>query len=142
MNVGFIRTSKKMPPHELFFHINQNNECLNFGREQDLEKEGKFHIYKHLYFKTYHETLKCFFQIFSNKSVDSTLKSVQGDLFSVEKEINYLLPQYKDVDYILRTSDNISDFSVFLHLGRFLFPIQNFELSSDEELYNIIQYYE
>lgn len=142
INIGLIRTSREIVPHELFFHINKNNEYLSFRREKDLKKEGNFHIYSHLCFKTYHKNLKCFAQIFSNKSIKAALKSIQGDLFSTEIGINYLLPQHRDVDYILQTTDNISDFSVFLRLEKFLFPIQNFTLSPDEELYNIIQYYE
>lgn len=142
MRIGLLRTSGHPEPHELFFHINRWNEGLNFKRKTDLQKEGVFHTYKHLCFKTYCEDLKCYFQIFSNKSIEAVIKPLQGDLFSSETNINYLLPFDKDVDYILKTSDNIINFSVFSHVENILFPIQEVSLDSGEELYNIIQYHE
>lgn len=63
-------------------------------------------------------------------------------LFSDEEDVNFLLPDCKDVDYIIKTSDNIAEFSLILLPENMMFQIQNLELTSDDELFHLIQYYE
>ena len=46
------------------------------------------------------------------------------------------------MEYILHSSEQFPDFSVILLPENLVFPIQDYTLSSDEELYQIIQYYE
>lgn len=69
-------------------------------------------------------------------------KKVQTELFTEEENIKFLLNNQVDVEYILHSSEQFPDFSVILLPENLVFPIQDYTLSSDEELYQIIQYYE
>jgi hypothetical protein len=62
--------------------------------------------------------------------------------FSEEENIKFLLNNQVDVEYILHSSEQFPDFSVILLPENLVFPIQDYTLSSEEELYQIIQYYE
>jgi hypothetical protein len=61
---------------------------------------------------------------------------------SEEENIKFLLNNQVDVEYILHSSEQFPDFSVILLPENLVFPIQDYTLSSEEELYQIIQYYE
>ncbi len=69
-------------------------------------------------------------------------KKVQTELFTEEENIKFLLNNQVDVEYILHSSEQFPDFSVILLPENLVFPIQDYTLSSEEELYQIIQYYE
>jgi hypothetical protein len=47
-----------------------------------------------------------------------------------------------DVDYLIKTSDYIDDFSLILLPEFSVFNIQTFSLSSTNERYQLIKYYE
>ena len=64
------------------------------------------------------------------------------ELFPGEEEIKFLLDNFQDVDYLLKTSEPFDDFSLILHPENIMFPIQIFPLSPKEELYQVIQYYD
>jgi hypothetical protein len=53
-----------------------------------------------------------------------------------------LLDHFQDVDYLIKTSETFDDFSLILLPENLVFKTQEFTLSSDEELYQLIQYYE
>ena len=59
-----------------------------------------------------------------------------------ETEDNYLLDKYTDVEYLVKTSNNIRNFSLISLPENLFFQIQPYELEPDNELYKIIQYYE
>lgn len=142
-SIGLIRSVVRMEAHELFYHINLLNEKIKFSRQDDFCIEDDFCIFKHLVFSTYHPELKCKIHIISNKSIDKIeKKNIQGSLFYESINVNYLLPFHKDVDYLVKISDNIADFSVFLLPEKLLFQIQRFVLEPTHELYHIIQNYE
>ena len=63
-------------------------------------------------------------------------------LFSDESNIKFLLNLHQDVDYILSNSDMFAEFSLILLPENFVFQIQEYSLSSETELYQLIQYYE
>ena len=143
LELGLVRLAKELPPHEFFFHINKINDGrANFSRIKDLHIDGTFYNYSFARFEAYHSETKSCLQIISNKSTESFKQKEQSELFTSEDEINYLLPFHKEVDYILKTSDNIADFSLILLPEHLVFPIQYYTLNSTHELYDLILYYE
>lgn len=142
VELGLIRLAKDLPAHELFFHINAHNDGLNFHRKDDIHITGHYFDYDHLHFQGYHFETKNCLRVLSNKSIASIQKQAQYELFSEEEELNYLLPMHKEVDYIIKTTDNIADFSVILLPENIMFPIQPYTLVASDPLYDLIQYYE
>jgi len=141
VNIGLARLVKPMPDYELFFQMNRTND-FTFSRIKDLEIVRTFYHYYHTVFEAYHEETKNCIRFVSNRSIKSEQKKEINMLFSDEEDVNFLLPDCKDVDYIIKTSDNIAEFSLILLPENMMFQIQNLELTSDDELFHLIQYYE
>lgn len=141
INLGLIRLAKEVPSHELFYALNVINN-FKFARIEDLVFNGEYYDYFFPRFRGYHTTSEVCIHFIANKSSHHILKKMPTELFSLENEINYLLPHFPDVDYLLKTSEPFGDFSVILLPENLLFQIQDFPLSPIEELYQIIQYYE
>ena len=141
ITIGLVRLAKNIPDHEFFFKINQSND-LTFSRIKDLVFHGVYYDYYFPRFEAYHKFTKTCFTFISNKSSESKLKKLQTELFSEEENIKFLLNNQTEVEYILHSSEQFPDFSVILLPENLVFPIQDYNLSSDEELYQIIQYYE
>lgn len=139
--IGLVRLAKNIPAHEFFYKINQNNN-LTFSRKQDMVFHGDYYDYYFPRFEAYHKFTKTCFTFISNKSSESKQKKIQIELFSEEENIKFLLNNQVDVEYILHSSEQFPDFSVILLPENLVFPIQDYTLSSEEELYQIIQYYE
>jgi len=139
--IGLVRLAKDIPAHEFFFKINQINN-LSFSRKKDLVFHGDYYDYFFPRFEAYHKFSKTCFTFISNKSSESKQKKVQTELFTGEENIKFLLNNQVDVEYILHSSEQFPDFSVILLPENLVFPIQDYTLSSEEELYQIIQYYE
>ena len=59
-----------------------------------------------------------------------------------KENIKFLLNNQPDIEYILHSSEQFDDFSVISLPENLVFQIQEYLLSSDEELYQLIQYYE
>lgn len=141
ITIGLVRLAKNIPDHEFFYKVNKNND-LNFKRISDLIFNGDFYDYHFPRFEAYHKFTKTCFTFISNKCSESKQKKIQTELFSEEENIKFLLNNQVDVEYILHTSEQFPDFSVILLPENLVFPIQDYILSSQEELYQIIQYYE
>jgi hypothetical protein len=141
ISIGLVRLAKDVPAHEFFYKINQANN-LSFSRKKDLVFHGGYYDYFFPRFEAYHKFSKTCFTFISNKSSESKQKKVQTELFTEEENIKFLLNNQVDVEYILHSSEQFPDFSVILLPENLVFPIQDYTLSSDEELYQIIQYYE
>ncbi|MCS3530615.1 IPExxxVDY family protein [Chryseobacterium sp. JUb7] len=139
--IGLVRLAKHIPDHEFFFKINQNND-LKFSRKKDLIFHGDYYDYYFPRFEAYHKFTKTCFTFISNKSSESKQKKLQTELFTEEENIKFLLNNQVEVQYILHSSEQFPDFSVILLPENLVFPIQDYTLSSEEELYQIIQYYE
>ncbi|MFS4431423.1 IPExxxVDY family protein [Chryseobacterium sp. S90] len=139
--IGLVRLAKDIPAHEFFYKINHANN-LSFSRKKDLVFHGGYYDYFFPRFEAYHKFSKTCFTFISNKSSESKQKKVQTELFTEEENIKFLLNNQVDVEYILHSSEQFPDFSVILLPENLVFPIQDYTLSSDEELYQIIQYYE
>ncbi|NIF03883.1 IPExxxVDY family protein [Chryseobacterium sp. Tr-659] len=139
--IGLVRLAKDIPAHEFFYKINQTNN-LSFSRKKDFVLHGDYYDYFFPRFEAYHKYSKTCFTFISNKSSESKQKKVQTELFTQEENIKFLLNNQVDVEYILHSSEQFPDFSVILLPENLVFPIQDYTLSSDEELYQIIQYYE
>ncbi|BAP33494.1 uncharacterized protein CHSO_4457 [Chryseobacterium sp. StRB126] len=139
--IGLVRLAKDIPAHEFFYKINQLNN-LSFSRKKDMVFHGDYYDYFFPRFEAYHKFSKTCFTFISNKSSESKQKKVQTELFTEEENIKFLLNNQVDVEYILHSSEQFPDFSVILLPENLVFPIQDYTLSSEEELYQIIQYYE
>lgn len=142
LSLGLLRMAKELPAHVFFFEINKANPDSPFRRIDDLVKRGKYHDYTHIRFQAHHKESKNCIHLISNHSVKTDVKAIKSELFSDEEEVNVLLPFHKEVDYIVRISDNIADFSLILWPENLMFPIQDYCLSSKDELSELIQYYE
>ncbi|ROH96701.1 IPExxxVDY family protein [Chryseobacterium daecheongense] len=141
ITIGLVRLVKNIPDHEFFYKINKNSD-LTFSRIKDLVYHGSYYDYHFPRFEAYHKFTKTCFTFISNQSSESKQKKQQTELFSEEENIKFLLNNQVEVEYILHSSEQFPDFSVILLPENLVFPIQDYTLSSDEELYQIIQYYE
>ena len=139
--VGLIRLIKPIPEHELFFSVNAINTFC-FSRIDDIIVKGEYYDYYFSRYEAYDKSSKDCFRFVSNKSVYSVEKKKHQELFSDESNIKFLLNLHQDVDFILTNSDMFADFSLILLPENLVFQIQEYPLSSDEELYQLIQYYE
>ncbi|MCY0970285.1 IPExxxVDY family protein [Chryseobacterium wangxinyae] len=141
ITIGLVRLAKNIPDHEFFFKININND-LKFSRIKDLVFNGIYYDYFFPRYEGYHKYTKTCFTFIANKSSESNQKKLQTELFAEEDNIKFLLNNQTEVEYILHSSEQFPDFSVILLPENLVFPIQDYNLSSEEELYQIIQYYE
>ena len=140
ITLGLVRLVKEIADYELFFHINALNS-LNFSRITDFIQEKSFYNYYFPRFQAFHTESQICVQFISNKSAHFIQKKTSLELFAEEQETKYLLPNFQDVDYLLWTSEPFDDFSVILLPENLVFQIQSFPLSSNEELFQTIQYY-
>ncbi|MNK42910.1 hypothetical protein D3C87_616020 [compost metagenome] len=141
INVGLIRLAKPVPEHELFFSINEIN-TFKFKRVDDILIKGEYFDHSFSRYRAYDQSSKNCYSFISNKSIVSIRKKEQNELFLDESNIKYLLNLHQDVDYILSNSDMFAEFSLILLPENFVFQTQEYPLSSEEELYQLIQYYE
>ncbi|GAA5100488.1 hypothetical protein GCM10023210_39060 [Chryseobacterium ginsengisoli] len=141
ITIGLVRLAKNVPDHEFFYKVNQIND-LKFKRISDFILHGSYYDYHFPRFEAYHKFTKTCFTFISNRSSESKQKKLQTELFSEEEYIKFLLNNQVEVQYILHSSEQFPDFSVILLPENLVFPIQDYTLSSEEELYQIIQYYE
>lgn len=141
ITIGLVRLAKNIPDHEFFYKVNQNND-LTFKRIEDVILHGLYYDYFFPRFEAYHKFTKTCFTFISNRSSESKQKKLQTELFSEEENIKFLLNNQVEVQYILHSSEQFPDFSVILLPENLVFPIQDYTLGSEEELYQIIQYYE
>ncbi len=141
IDVGLIRLAKPIPEHELFFFINKIN-TFKFKRVDDIQIKGEYYDHSFSRYQAYDRSSKNCYSFISNKSIVSIKKKEQNQLFSDESNIKFLLNLHQDVDYILSNSDMFAEFSLILLPENFVFQIQEYPLSSEEELYQLIQYYE
>lgn len=141
ITLGLVRLAKDIPEHELFYHLNVLN-FFQLSRIDDLVFTGTFYDYNFPRYQGFHSESKVCIQFIANKSSQYKQKKVSKELFSGEQEIKFLLNHSQDVDYLLKTSEPFGDFSLILLPENLMFQIQSFSLSPNEELYQIIQYYE
>lgn len=141
LTVGLVRLAKKIPDYEFFFRVNQVNSFA-FERIEDLVVEGQYYSYAFPVFEGYSKEEKICFRFIANKSASAIQKSEITELFTDEQSIKLLLNDQPDIDYIIKTSDKIADFSLILLPEMLAFAVQESVLQSDGELYQTIQYYE
>lgn len=139
--IGLVRIIKKIPDYELFYHVNSIN-TFRFSRIDDFVYNGNYYDYFFPRFECFHSESKICIHFIANKSVQYFQKRIAAELFGEEQETKFLLPHYQDVDYLVRTSEPFDDFSLILLPENLFFSIQHYSLSSDDELYPLIQYYE
>lgn len=136
LSLGWIRPLKTAPLHEVFFELNRRND-FSFERTEDLK-------YKKFYFPRFeglHSESQTLYIIIANKSFPKR-KKTSDELFSQIEEVKYLFPTNREMEYLIYAKDSIADFSVILLPENLLYPIQEFSLTPQNELYKLIQYYE
>lgn len=80
-------------------------------------------------------------QFIENRASESQVFEHQGNLFSDGADVNFLLPMHPDVDFVVRTTDNLDDFSLILLPEGLTFSIQNFQIDAGS-LSDLIQFYD
>ena len=141
MTLGLVRLAKEVPDFELFFHLNSLNS-FKFSRIADFIYEGYYKDYHFPRFQAFHNDSLICIHFIANKSTHHIQKKISTELFSSEEETKFLLNHFQDVDYLIWTSEPFDDFSVILLPENLMFQIQSFPLSSSDELYQLIQYYD
>lgn len=141
ISIGLVRLAKQMPDYEFFFLINRMNSFC-FKRIDDLVTEGIYYSYHYPVFEGYSKDTKDCFHFISNRSSQSIQKKEITELFSDEQDFNFLLNNFQEADYIIKSSEKFPDFSLILLPENLTFQIQEIPLSSNEELYQTLQYYE
>lgn len=139
--IGLVSMAKQVPDYAFFFKINQINPFC-FQRIDDLVIEGFYYRYHFPVFEGYHSETKTQYRFIANKSSESFQKRQITELFSEEQNIKFLLNDFPNADYIIKSSDKFPDFSLLLQPENLVFKFQEILLSSNEELYQTIQYYE
>ncbi|QOW11405.1 IPExxxVDY family protein [Kaistella flava (ex Peng et al. 2021)] len=141
ITLGLVRLVKEVPDYELFYHLNILNP-FKFTRIADLIYRGKHYDYYFPRFQSFHLDTQICIHFIANQSSQSIQKSLPVELFNTEGDTKYLLDHFPDVNYLITTSEPFDDFSLILLPENLLFQIQHFQLSPNEELYQLIQYYE
>lgn len=141
ITIGLIRLAKEVPDYQLFYHLNSINP-FQFSRIDDFMYRGNYYDYCFPRFQAYDSETKVCIDLIANKSSHSNQTQISTELFSGEQETRFLLENFHDVDYLIKTTDSFDDFSLISLPENILFQIQNYTLSPDEELYQLIQYYE
>ena len=141
IELGLWRLVKDLVDYEFFFALNKVNGNI-FYRTDDLVRKAEYYHYNHHCFEAYHQETRSCFQFISNRSNLSTKQREITELFTMEQPSSLLLPEHPEVDYIIKSSDPYPDFSLILWPENLVFQTQPFSLSSSEELYHLISYYE
>lgn len=141
ISVGLLRLSKQLPPHEFFYHFNCANRQIYLKRIKDLKNIGRDYSSSHLRMEGYHREPRCQVQFIENRASESQVFEHQGNLFSDGADVNFLLPMHPDVDFVVRTTDNLDDFSLILLPEGLTFSIQNFQIDAGS-LSDLIQFYD
>lgn len=141
ITLGLVRLVKEVPDYELFFHLNKLNN-FKFSRIKDIIHFGTYYHYHFPRFQAFHGDSQVCIHFILNKCSESHQIAKPTELFTGEEDVKYLLPNYTDVDYLLKTSEPFGDFSLILLPENLMFQIQDFQLSPMEELYQLIQYYD
>ncbi|WP_226063284.1 IPExxxVDY family protein [Kaistella polysaccharea] len=141
ITIGLVRFAKEVPDHEIFFHLNSINP-FNFTRITDFIYRGQFSDYYFPRFQAFHHSTQVCIHFISNRATQIIQKKTSSELFTEDEDSSFLLKNFQDVDYIITTSEPFDDFSVILLPENLMFQIQDFLISPEEELYQLIQYYE
>ncbi len=141
ITLGLVRLAKEVPDYELFYHLNKLNS-FKFSRIKDIIYYGDYYTYNFPRFQGFHNDTQICIHFIANKCSQSLQIKKSTELFNNEEDTKYLLPNFTDVDYLIKTSEPFDDFSLILLPENLMFQIQDFQLSPTEELYQLIQYYD
>lgn len=135
-----VRLKKKLPFHELFFKINRLNS-FQFFRKKDIEIEDYFGYYYFPIFEAFDKHTQITFRVIINQSYDFHRKEkpIEG-LFDLLEEEKYFI--HVGIDLILFSKEGDCDFSVINLPKELVNSIEEYTLSSEEELYETILNYD
>lgn len=136
-SIGLVRLIKHFPSHQLFFKIGKKKN-IYFQRKEDISVKGRFYEHYHAVYQAYDSDNDWEITFITNKSVDFMKVKEIDELFIDEDEIHYLLNNFKDVDYIIKVSSEISDYNEIGLPNDLMFHIQNYELFVHQPLWSII----
>jgi hypothetical protein len=141
ITVGLIKLAHHLPCHEVFFKINQLN-FFQFCRMEDIMVENQNHLYHFPRFEAYDCGTQTSFVLIAN--MPDRVEKVQEhfELFDGADENKYLLSSVKDIDYIVTSQEECADFSVIQLPQDLIFEIQEYSINPNEDLYQLIHYYE
>lgn len=140
VSVGGIKLKQKLPYHELFFKINQQN-TFQFFRKKDLLIEDFSGFYNFPIFETYDDVTQNIYRVMVNKfcGFERKERPIEG-LFDLVVEDKFFIDE--DIDLIIFSKEECGDFSVVKIPEECLDSMEIYTLSSEEELYEIILNYD
>lgn len=140
ISVGLIRLKKKLPYHEFFFRINQQN-TFQFCRKKDLLIEDFSGYYNFPIFEAYNKLAQTTYRIIANKSCGSQRKEKPiEELFDLITEDKFFINE--NIDFIIFSKEEGGDFSLMKIPEDWLQSMEFYTLSSEQELYQTILNYD
>lgn len=138
--VGILRLKQILPYHELFFKVNKLNP-FHFSRKKDLKVEGFSGFYNFPIFETFDTVTQTKLRVIANQSYsfERKEKPIEG-LFDLIEEDKFFINQ--NVDFILFSNENCADFSAINFPIEYFYQLEEYSLSSEDELYQIILDYD
>lgn len=141
IHIGLLSLVKKVPDYEFFYQVNQLNS-FQFSRIDDLKLHGTYYDYFFAVFYAYSTLHKVGFHILSNQSIFSVQKKTITEFFVDEQDVKCLLNNHQEIEYIIKRTDSYADFSVILFPEDNTFAVRELCVNKDEELHDILYYYE
>lgn len=141
ISIGLLSLVKKLPDYEFFYKVNQLNS-FQFSRVDDLFLHGQYYSYTFAVYYACSVEHKTGFYIISNRSIASEQIHPITEFFIDEQEVKFLLNNYQEVEFIIKTTDFCPSFSVILFPENSIFAIKELSIHQGEELYNTLFYYE
>lgn len=138
IELGFLRFTQKISPHELFFKVNQQN-AFKFSRKKDLIVEDSFGYYEFPQYEAYDELSQNHFIIISNKSSRYIRKTPIRGLFDFIEEKFFAK---EEIDFLIFAKEGGNDFSKIVWPTDFVPMVKTCTISSEDELYPIILHYD
>ncbi|MDO4762949.1 MAG: IPExxxVDY family protein [Flavobacteriaceae bacterium] len=140
VSVELLKLKQKIPYHELFFKINQQNSFY-FSRRKDLVIEDDSGYYQFPVFEGFDEVRQITYTIIANQSYDFRRKEKQiVGLFDLIEEEKFFINS--NIDFILFSKEGETDFSALNLPKDWFYTMQNCSLNLEDELYQIILDYD
>ncbi|NAW51304.1 IPExxxVDY family protein [Elizabethkingia argentiflava] len=137
INIGLIRLKHPIPAHLFFFKINRYT-AFPFYRIENFMTRNAAIEYEFLCMQAQDEKSENIYQIIANKSFVKR-NNTALNLFEGVADQSYLLEDYQDVDFLIKTKDSYPDFSLILLPENAIFPIQEYQIQPNELIYQYIQ---
>jgi hypothetical protein len=138
--IGYVKCQTILPTYNFFFEINKQNQFF-FERKKDLIRHGEYFDYYYSVYEAKCETQQINYRFFSNHPIHTIQTKEISDLFGLEMENKFLVDS-SEIIYIASTSYFSANFSLILQTEKSIFQLEVQEIFSNDELFELIQYYE